>query len=229
MWAGRVDRDSDPVLQEVQKQTQVTTAAGTAVGIVNEHVRLPVEATYFLFSTSRPELGPQQPPIHVQRIPRGSSHAVKEGGTWDSTHTTHLVLRSRMYPLPQPTDNTVRNWKQRPPYLSTTCPTRPTALYDAFCALNWQIATATVFWEVRTLSLQAPTFSKNPGSTLKFLAPEGCHEGISEHQQILLTTVQNFIVMETWQPEVVHPWQAFKISQDREVSGQSNHSQGHGA
>jgi len=47
MWAGRVDRDSDRVLQDVQKQTQLTTAVGIAVGIVNQHVRLPVEATYF--------------------------------------------------------------------------------------------------------------------------------------------------------------------------------------
>jgi hypothetical protein len=48
MWAGRVDRDSDRVLQDVQKQTQLTTAVGITVGIVNnQHVRLPVEATYF--------------------------------------------------------------------------------------------------------------------------------------------------------------------------------------
>jgi hypothetical protein len=89
MWAGRVDRDSDPVLQDVQKQTQVTTAAGTAVGIVNQHVRLPVEATYFLLSTSRPELGPKQPPIHVQRIPRGSSHGVKGAGR-EAQHTPRI-------------------------------------------------------------------------------------------------------------------------------------------
>ena len=61
MWAGRVDRDSDPVLQDVQKQTQLTTAARIAVGTVNQHVRLSVGAKYFLFSTSRPELWPQQP------------------------------------------------------------------------------------------------------------------------------------------------------------------------
>ena len=57
-----MDRDSDPVLQDVKKQTQLTTAAGIAVGVVNnQHVQLSEGAKYFLFSTSRPELGPQQP------------------------------------------------------------------------------------------------------------------------------------------------------------------------
>jgi len=66
-----------------------------AVGIVtNQHVRLSVVANHFLSSTSRPELGPQQPPI--QRIPRGSSHGVMVGGAWGSPHTTHLMLKSRM-------------------------------------------------------------------------------------------------------------------------------------
>jgi hypothetical protein len=60
----------------------------------NQHVRLPVEAKIFSLSTSRPELGPQQPPI--QSTPRGSSHGEKGGGAWGSPHTIHLVSRSRM-------------------------------------------------------------------------------------------------------------------------------------
>ena len=57
MWAGRVDRDSDPVLQDVQKQTQLTTAAGIAVGIVNnQNVRLLVGAKgQNIFSSLRPD------------------------------------------------------------------------------------------------------------------------------------------------------------------------------